>query len=379
MTSTIAKFHKPAQHTSNRLPTVSLRADSLLQRRRQKDCACGGTCSKCRVGQFEPENDQHIEDGSDHSWSQPIPGIVGDVLNSAGEPLDAGTRAAMEPRFGHDFGKVRVHSDARAAESARSLHALAYTVGSNIVFGAGQYKSQTESGQHLLAHELTHVVQQRQSLQPTIQRQDDEKQQPTPTGDEMMHEVLCGGGGGGGLFGRTQVSDLFQYVGAFTANFPEFSMVEIQDLRTGRSDAYRLLDWLNDEWQIVEIASTYITVLSKTCRTKETLSKPKPKAAKIVVEVSQSNFGPGTVTITDDCQKVVFEPDDQSKPKSTWTVVTKGESDHFYIRDGDEAKLYPPPDVENYFGLYLLSEKCGTPKPKQREESTPEDLAPTLP
>ena len=64
----------------------------------------------------------------------------------------------------------------------------------------------------------------------------------------MMHEVLCGGGGGGGLFGRTQVSDLFQYVGAFTANFPEFSMVEIQDLRTGRSDAYRLLDWLNDEW-----------------------------------------------------------------------------------------------------------------------------------
>ena len=63
-------------------------------------------------------------------------------------------------RFGHDFANVRVHADAAAAESARSVHALAYTVGSDVVFGAGQYAPGTRAGQQLLAHELAHVVQQ---------------------------------------------------------------------------------------------------------------------------------------------------------------------------------------------------------------------------
>jgi hypothetical protein len=65
----------------------------------------------------------------------------------------------MEMRFGHDFGRVRVHTDARAGESARAVHALAYTVGSNVVFAPGQY-SETERGMKLLSHELTHVLQQ---------------------------------------------------------------------------------------------------------------------------------------------------------------------------------------------------------------------------
>jgi hypothetical protein len=66
----------------------------------------------------------------------------------------------MEPRFGHDFGKVRIHTDARASQSAQAVNALAYTVGPQIVFGAGQYQPGAPSGQRLLAHELTHVVQQ---------------------------------------------------------------------------------------------------------------------------------------------------------------------------------------------------------------------------
>jgi hypothetical protein len=66
----------------------------------------------------------------------------------------------MEPRFGQDFSQVRVHTDARANESAQAVNAFAYTVGANIVFGAGQYKPGTASGNKLLAHELTHVVQQ---------------------------------------------------------------------------------------------------------------------------------------------------------------------------------------------------------------------------
>ena len=88
------------------------------------------------------------------------PAIVQDVLSSPGEPLDAGTRAFFEPRFGHDFSRVRVHSDRHAAESARAVNALAYTVGPDVSFGAGQYRVNTTEGRRLLAHELTHVVQQ---------------------------------------------------------------------------------------------------------------------------------------------------------------------------------------------------------------------------
>jgi hypothetical protein len=67
----------------------------------------------------------------------------------------------MESRFGHDFGTVCVHTDAKAAASARAVNAIAYTVGRDIVFGAGQYAPESPTGRRLLAHELTHVVQQR--------------------------------------------------------------------------------------------------------------------------------------------------------------------------------------------------------------------------
>ncbi|WP_395822379.1 DUF4157 domain-containing protein [Archangium minus] len=75
--------------------------------------------------------------------------------------LDPAVQKDMESRFGHDFSRVRVHTDVRAAESARSVHARAYTVGEHIVFGNGQYAPRSFSGRRLLAHELTHVVQQR--------------------------------------------------------------------------------------------------------------------------------------------------------------------------------------------------------------------------
>jgi len=88
---------------------------------------------------------------------------VNDVLNSPGVPLDAATRAYMEPRFGQDFSTVRVHTDEHAAASARALDALAYTAGSDVVFGAGQFAPRTAQGQKLLAHELAHVAQPRAS------------------------------------------------------------------------------------------------------------------------------------------------------------------------------------------------------------------------
>ena len=89
------------------------------------------------------------------------PAIVHEVVGSPGHPLDAATRAYFEPRFGRDFSQVRVHSDARAAESARRVDAIAYAVNQDVVFGTGQYRPDSAVGRHLLAHELAHTVQQR--------------------------------------------------------------------------------------------------------------------------------------------------------------------------------------------------------------------------
>jgi hypothetical protein len=86
--------------------------------------------------------------------------VVDDVISSGGQPLDAETRAFFEPRFGYDFSHVRVHADDRAAQSARSVSAKAYTVGEHVVFGKRQFSPHTTDGRELLAHELTHVIQQ---------------------------------------------------------------------------------------------------------------------------------------------------------------------------------------------------------------------------
>ncbi len=133
--------------TAKRAPTPSLTpvAPGTLQRyggKRQEEL------SRMRQG------------NGDRGPSASVLPIVEDVLRSPGEPLDAATRAFFEPRFGHDFSRVRVHSDDRAAASARAVNAVAYTVGRNIAFDLGRYDPTTRQGQRLLAHELTHVAQQ---------------------------------------------------------------------------------------------------------------------------------------------------------------------------------------------------------------------------
>jgi hypothetical protein len=94
-----------------------------------------------------------------------------DAMRGGGAPLDPATRAFMEPRFGHDFSQVRVHTDARAATVAQSLDALAFTVGDDIAFAPGQYRPGSDEGRTLLAHELTHTLQQRGGV-ARVQRQD---------------------------------------------------------------------------------------------------------------------------------------------------------------------------------------------------------------
>jgi outer membrane protein OmpA-like peptidoglycan-associated protein len=130
----------------------------------QRKYACGGAAGL--TGEFAECGKKRLavqRKSANHAELSNVPPIVHEVLRSPGQSLDTATRAFFEPRFGHDFSRVRVHTDARAAESARAVNALAYTVGRDVVFGAGQYSPNTNAGQQLMAHELTHVVQQRSS------------------------------------------------------------------------------------------------------------------------------------------------------------------------------------------------------------------------
>jgi hypothetical protein len=174
----------------------------------QRKCACGGGCPRCQdeLGiqtklkisepgdkyeqeadrmadevmrmpepsvqcQVEPEEEEdemvqrraiapQPEPLKTHQDTADEPSVVHTVLHSAGQPLDRATRTFMETRFGYDFSQVRVHTDAKAAESTQTVNAKAYTVGHHIVFGSGQHAPATLPGKSLLAHELAHVIQQ---------------------------------------------------------------------------------------------------------------------------------------------------------------------------------------------------------------------------
>ena len=129
----------------------------------QRKCACGGTpgpsgeCEECRRKQLQRKA-QYSDFRTRNEYS--VPPIVHEVLRSPGQLLDSATRTVMGTRFGHDFSQVRVHTGDKAEESARAVDALAYTMGRDIVFGARQHAPFTKEGQTLMAHELTHVVQQ---------------------------------------------------------------------------------------------------------------------------------------------------------------------------------------------------------------------------
>ena len=120
----------------------------------QRECSCAGGGEECEECKAKAPMQRHA------TGAAAIPGAVHETLRRGGAPLDGEAREFMESRFGHDFSRVRVHTDEQAAESARAVNANAYTVGSNIVFRSGLYAPVTVPGKQLLAHELAHVVQQ---------------------------------------------------------------------------------------------------------------------------------------------------------------------------------------------------------------------------
>lgn len=125
----------------------------------QRSCSCGGSCPKCAA--------EHAEEAPGLVQTKRAEGAGTGAAphaevahGSSGRPLDAGAREFMESRFGRDFGHVRVHTDGAAEESARALDARAFTLGSDVFFAAGEYRPGAEDGRRLIAHELTHVLQQ---------------------------------------------------------------------------------------------------------------------------------------------------------------------------------------------------------------------------
>jgi hypothetical protein len=131
----------------------------------RRKCACGGhlseseQCDACKAGQ--PALRRRVGGPSTGGLPPTVDNpAVQAVIGTSGQALDSAARGVMEARFGHDFSAVRVHADAAAARSAEAVDALAYTVGPHVVFGAGRYAPHSPQGRRLLAHELTHVVQQ---------------------------------------------------------------------------------------------------------------------------------------------------------------------------------------------------------------------------
>ena len=155
-------INKPGDEYEQEADRISEQVMRMPEPQLQRACACGGGCPKCQTEQPGQEHErlQTKRVGSDNWGQTEVPPSVQTVLQSPGQPLDPMARAFMEPRFGHDFSRVRVHSGENAAASTKAVGALAYAYGSDVIFGAGQYSPHTFEGRRLLAHELAHVVQQ---------------------------------------------------------------------------------------------------------------------------------------------------------------------------------------------------------------------------
>jgi len=153
-----------------------------------RKCSCEGSGKSCAECEGEKEN-KMLRKSAGAITPTAAPPIVHEVVNSPGQPLDAATRSFMEPRFGYDFSRVRVHADNKAAESANAVNARAYAVGQNMVFGAGQYMPQTSEGRRLLAHELAHTGQQQASSRHHVAR---EPKKPEPATAPAKPKVKTG-------------------------------------------------------------------------------------------------------------------------------------------------------------------------------------------
>src|SRR5215213_5405726 len=141
----------PLEKEADRVADQVMRTPDPTVQRQCEDCAPGASCPKCEG--------EKIQRKACSGHSPDVPPTLSSSMGSlhgGGQPLPASTRAFFEPRLGFDFSQVRVHTDQKAADSARAIQARAFTVGQEITFAAEQFAPQTEGGKRLLAHELIH-------------------------------------------------------------------------------------------------------------------------------------------------------------------------------------------------------------------------------
>jgi len=160
----------------------------------QRKCACGGSGGS--TGECEDCKEKKTLQRKATGPAEPAmaPPIVHEVLNSPGQPLDRATRDFFEPRFSFDFSSVRVHTGGRAAESAKTIRARAYTVGQNVVLANSQYSPHSAEGRKLLSHELAHIVQQ-SCGGPNHGERSIEAQLRTAIGAAAVHPIALSSGG----------------------------------------------------------------------------------------------------------------------------------------------------------------------------------------
>ncbi len=160
-------YEREADHVADRVMRMATPGGYELSISRQLALSAQRKCSGCE--EEEESRLQRKENGDGDSYTAAP--SVHEVLNQAGEPLDSSTLSFFEPRFGQSFSDVRVHTGARAADSARSVNARAYTVGNHVVFAPSEFVPNSSAGRRLIAHELTHVAQQSGSRESHVARQ----------------------------------------------------------------------------------------------------------------------------------------------------------------------------------------------------------------
>jgi Domain of unknown function (DUF4157) len=157
----ISAADDPFEREADCAAAAVLRMPAPAVQRKCASCAAGGApCPSCEKDKERVQR----KAGSASPAGEVGADFAGHLRGGA--PLDGPSRAFFEPRFGHDFGSVRVHTGAEAADAARSIHARAFTLGRDVAFAAGEYAPQSERGRSLLAHELAHVVQQSSARSP---------------------------------------------------------------------------------------------------------------------------------------------------------------------------------------------------------------------
>lgn len=387
MTRMVQSHSRPSGHSTNRGGLLSSRRSS------NRSCSCGNTCQDCQAwqaGELLP-----------HMWTGTIPPLVDEALALPGEPLESGLRSQMESRFGHDFGKVRVHRDGKAAASAKAVRARAYTIGQEIVLGSSATGLGRKGNLPLLGHELSHVVQQdRTFLSSGHSRVLQRSGLEVPDGTQGQSSSASDGpeNQAAGLPEPdcdTRVADLF-LLGAITCpQQPECCFAQIHDRKnrniTGIFRADHQLEgkpdcefgdqnhhdfWLANHWRILQITKSAMTVMNM-CGREETLDvegigslKGEPASAVVpgrtpsstslpphLVDQTQGIWGKThKIHYDDQCNSLHFVPNEPGKDTKVYRWDS-GQGNFVNERDSTDTKTAG--QLERIVGIVLKEYKDG--------------------